>query len=192
MGRRGNDVVGLRTIQRPVVGRIGPRRDRLRAECLARPSLVGLGSQNADEILLEAQLVDDREALAVSDHLERRRVLAPVHLDRGVARQAKARRPPPVDLDALTVRDRSDGIGAPRATRARGAAELAHLDVEASELRDARVLHDRDADRIGRAHRRSRERHHGRRREQAAHRRPTTYSSSVRTTLSRSDVASGK
>ena len=174
VARRGDDVVGLGAVQRAMVGGIGPRGDRLRTERLARPSVAGLGAQDADEIVLEAQHVHDRETLTVPDHLDDRRVLAPDHPERGVAGQAKALGPASVDLDALAVQGRPHGVGAPGAPLTRRAAELAHLDFDSANLRRSRALDDGDTDRVVRRRdRRARERHQSGRREQAAHRRPT-------------------
>ena len=172
------------------------RDDRLGTQHLERPSLAGLGAQDADQVVLEGQLVDDGEALAVLDDLERRRVLAPVQLDRALARKPEAARAAPVDLDALPVGNGPHDVGPPRAAGHAAPAELVHLDGHPAQLDDTRVLHERDADRARRRSGGDETRNEAERcregRENDPHRRPRIHRISVRTTLSRSDVASGK
>ena len=174
MGGRGDDVVRLGHVQGPVVCGIGPGHDRLSAQRFARPSVTGFGLEHPGQILVQTQLVDDRESLAGPDDLQRGGVLASVQPDRRIAREAEARRRPSIDLDALPGRDRLHAVRAPGPPRARGtAAELPHFNVDASKLCDPRVLHQRHADRVGRDRRGLEKRHHRRRREQAHHRRPS-------------------
>src|SRR4030095_12256792 len=94
--------------------------------------------------------------------------------DRGVAGEAKALGPAPVDLDTLAGEGRLDGVGAPDAALTRRAAELAHLDACAADLGRSRVLDDGDADGVARRRdrrdRRARERHQRRRRKEGTHR----------------------
>src|SRR5437016_903506 len=101
MDRRGEDVIRLRRVQHAMVRGVRARDDRLGAQHFARPPLAGLGAYDADQVVLERQLVHDRQAVAVLQHLERRRVLAPVQLDRALARKPEAARAAPVDLDTL-------------------------------------------------------------------------------------------
>src|SRR5439155_26070655 len=76
------------------------------------------------------------------------------------------------------------------------AAELVHLDGHPVQLDAARVLDDRDADRVRRGRRgggeSSEPEDRNEDRTDGPHRRPRIHRIKVRTTLSRSDVASGK
>src|SRR2546426_12647389 len=72
MDRRGEDVIRLRRVQHAMVRGVRARDDRLGAQHFARPPLAGLGAYDTDQIVLERQLVHDRQAVAVLHHLERR------------------------------------------------------------------------------------------------------------------------
>ena len=194
VGRGRDQVVGLARAEPPVVRGEGPRGDGLGAERLGRPALAGLGAEHARHVRLERELVDDDQVDALPEHLEGRRVLAPVDAQPALAAQPEPRRAPAVDLDPAARHDRADRRRPPpRARTGLAGRQRDDLEVGAADLHRARPLHHRHPDRPrGRGgHGQSPgDRQHER--GQVPHRRPMSHRISVRTTLSRSEVASGK
>jgi hypothetical protein len=123
---------------------VGPGHDGLGPQRLQRPLVAGLGAQHTDDVVLQRELVDDGQAVAIRHQIERAVVLATVKPDGRRAPQAEADRADAVELDAAAARR---GPHHRRAARGPGATELGDLDVGAAQLDRACRLHHRDPDR---------------------------------------------
>ena len=136
-------MIGPRGGDHTVVGGVRAGHDGLGAQRFQRPLVTGLGPQHAHDVVLQRQLVDERQAAGIGQKLEGAVVLATVEADRTGAAEAEPRGAHSVELDATAAR-RGPHHGGPAGHRE--GAEIGDLDVRAASTTATRRVAGAAAD----------------------------------------------